>query len=80
VAEGTLSWAYTASGDLRWLGPISARVVAIAEMIGVPAGGTASGEWSVAASAFLLGWAGELAPRWAAEYGQTVLSFGVSPT
>jgi hypothetical protein len=81
TAEGVLSWAYTASGDLRWLAPSSGRVRELATSVHGSAEGHANDPTAVLGfDAFLLGWAGALAPRWATAYFTTVLSHGVSPT
>jgi hypothetical protein len=86
AAEGTLSWAYTASGDLRWLGPVSARVRELAGRASRSRQGDAQPQGDdehrerVARAAFVLGWTGVLAPSWALRYARDVLSLGVSPT
>ncbi len=67
AAEGTLSWAYTATGDLRWLAPVSGRVARLAA-ISVGAPEAPSRPKPVLGADFVLGWLGELAPSWAVRY------------
>jgi hypothetical protein len=62
-AEGALSWAYTATADLRWLALTSANVLLLAQAAALAAPITSPDDLN--GNNFLVGWLGELAPQWA---------------